>query len=121
MRTFKVGQANTITYDLTDRTSGDPLTAGTVNAYLVADEGVNAGKWFRGSDKTWQAAPAIAAECTHKDDGHWQAVIPTEAWISGVKYMSYAKETTNLHISVSAEVHEITKVLNPAFEATWQS
>ncbi len=107
MQSFTPGVANRIRYDLTDRSTGDPITSGTVNAYLQAMSGDNAGKWFRGSDATWQSSVSIAASATHDDDGHWWASIAAAAWVSGVRYSTYAKETGNLHISVSEEVAEV--------------
>lgn len=106
MQTFTAAAANRIRYDVTNRTSGVPITTGTVNAYLEAMSGANVGKWFQASDSTWQAAAAIAGVAGHDDDGHWYATIIAAAWTAGVRYSTYAKESGNLHISVSEEVVE---------------
>lgn len=110
MQTFTPGQANRIRYDVTNRSTGVPVTAGTVNAYLQAMSGTNAGKWFRASDSTWQATAEVAGTCTHDDDGHWYSAIITAAWTTGIRYSTYAKETGDLHISVSEEVIDVNYV-----------
>lgn len=86
------------------RADGSPITAGTVNYYLVALTGDNAGKWFRDSDDSWQAAEAICGAMTHKADGHWTVSVAAAAWIDGVEYMEYAKESGDLHVPVSAMI-----------------
>jgi hypothetical protein len=116
VQSFIAGQANRVRYDLTNRSTGAPITAGTVNAYLQAMSGSNSGKWFRGSDSSWQATAAIAAVAAHDDDGHWYATIATAAWTDGVRYSTYAKETGDLHISVSEEVAEIDNPANITIE-----
>jgi hypothetical protein len=108
MQTFTAGAANRIRYTVINRTTQAPITAGTVNGYLQAMTGDNAGKWFRGSDQTWQSAAAIASVLTHDDDGHWYADILDEAWTAGVRYSSYAKESGDLHVPVSEEILDRT-------------
>lgn len=94
-------QANIRCADLVARASGAPITAGTVNLYIVALTGANAGQWFRDSDDTWQAAEAVADAMTHKADGHWSVSVAAACWIDGVEYLQYAKESGDLHIPVS--------------------
>ncbi len=106
MQNFAAGQSNRIRYDVTNRSTGAPVTAGTVNAYLQAMSGTNEGKWFRASDSSWQSSAAIAGSCTHDDDGHWYCAIATAAWTTGARYNTYAKESGDLHISVSEEIAE---------------
>lgn len=118
MQSFTPDIANEMTYDITDRSNGNPLTVGDVNCYLRAKTGDNAGKYFQASDGTWRDDPSIAGVAVHGDDGHWYATIIASAWISGVKYTTYAKETTDKHVSVSEEVSEAVIVLTPSFEAT---
>lgn len=96
------GQANIRARDLVARADGSPITEGDVNYYLVANTGANAGKWFKTSDNTWSATEAVAAALAHKADGHWTGSVDTEAWIDGVEYVEYAKETTDLHVPTSA-------------------
>ena len=104
MQSFTPGQANTVHADMVSKTSGGPIAAGTVNFYLVALNGTNSGKWFRGSDSTWQATESVAVAGTHAADGHWTATVPADAWVAQGRYMLYAKESGDLHISVAEEV-----------------
>jgi len=97
-------QANLITLPLVAKLTGDPITAGTVNFYLKAINGDNAGKWYRGSDQTWQALESIAGAGTHTADGHWGISLPTAVWTKDVQYFAYAKESGDLHIPVSKDV-----------------
>jgi hypothetical protein len=98
------GRANIVELPIVAKASGDPITAGTVNFYLAAKDGANAGKWYRGSDLSWQAAESIAGAATHRADGHWYLSLPIAVWTSGVRYRLYAKESGNLHISVGEDV-----------------
>jgi len=91
-------QANVRARTVDARADGSPITAGTVNYYVVALTGDNAGKWFRDSDDTWQAAEAICGAMTHKADGHWTVSVAAGAWIDGVEYLEYAKESGDLHV-----------------------
>ena len=50
---------------LVARADGSPITSGTVNYYLKAKSGANAGKWWRDSDQTWQAGETANA-MTHE-------------------------------------------------------
>jgi hypothetical protein len=108
MQFFTAAQANTMVADLVAKASGSPIVAGTVNIYLMAKTGVNAGKWFQTSDDSWQAAEAIAGAGTHQGDGHWACSIDVAAWTAGVRYSLYAKESGDLHIPYSEEVAEST-------------
>jgi len=87
------------------RASGDPITAGTVNFYLIADSGTNVGKWFKTSDNSWDAAEQVAGAGTHKADGTWQSSIDAEAWIDQASYTLYAKESGDLHVPLNAKVY----------------
>jgi len=98
------GQSNTVYYDLVAKASGSPITSGTVNFYLIAKSGSNAGKWFRSSDSSWQSAESSAGSAAHKSDGHWYVSIASAAWTTGVLYQLYAKESGNLHIPYSEDV-----------------
>jgi len=99
-------QANIVTMDLVARADGSPITAGTVNLYVIANTGDNAGKWFDGSDNSWSAieVAADAANMTHLSDGHWQVSVDAACWIDGVEYTIYAKEDGGLHTPVSQDV-----------------
>ena len=98
------GQANIVTLPLVARATVTPITAGTVNFYVVAQDGDNAGKWYRGSDTSWQAAEAIAGAGTHVADGHWKLSLPSAVWEIGVTYYMYAKESGDLHVPVGEQV-----------------
>jgi len=100
MQYFTTGQANIVVADLVSKT-GDAIIAGTVNFYLVAVTGANAGKWFRASDSSWQAAEASAGSATYKGGSQWQLSIVTEAWTAGVHYSLYTKESGDLNIPYS--------------------
>lgn len=99
------GQANKVTLPVAARASANPITAGTVHFYLVPDSGANAGKWYQGSNSSWQAAEAIAGAAAHKADGHWQLSIASTAWTPGVSYLLYAKEDGDLHIPIDDTVN----------------
>jgi hypothetical protein len=82
------------------RASGDPITAGTVNFYLKCKNGTNAGKWWRNSDQSWQAAETANA-MTHDADGHWDILLTAGAdgpFVAGARYREYVKESGNLHV-----------------------
>ena len=93
------GQTNTRTLDVIARADGSPITAGTVNYYLVAKTGANAGKWFKHSDQTWNVAETVCIAMTHRADGHWYAdSVHADAWADGIEYEEYAKESGDLHV-----------------------
>jgi len=104
MQTALTGQANTLELPIVAKATGNPITSGTVNFYLVDKDGPNAGKWYRGSDQTWQAAESIAGAATHRADGHWYHLFPSAVWTRNVRYRLYAKEGGNLHITVGEDV-----------------
>ncbi len=98
MQTFNAGQANTVKMDVVAKASGDPITSGTVNFYLKAITGDNAGKYFRASDSSWQATESSAGVASYDCGSTWSLSIVAAAWISGVDYQLYAKESGNLNI-----------------------
>jgi hypothetical protein len=118
MQSFTVGQANTLYVDMVAKATGSPIIVGTVNVYLMAKSGSNAGKWFRGSDNSWQSSESIAGAASHVSDGHWSVSIASEAWTSEINYVLYAKETGDLHIPYTDEVLEIVTPSEVSFEAT---
>jgi hypothetical protein len=82
------------------RLDSSPITAGTVNFYLKCKSGANAGKWWKNSDQTWQAAETANA-MTHDADGHWDILLTAGAsgpFVAGVRYLEYVKESGNLHV-----------------------
>lgn len=94
-------QVNVRARTLDARADGSPIIAGTVNYYVIALTGANAGKWFRDSDDSWQVAEAICGAMAHKADGHWTVSVAAACWIDGVEYMEYAREDGDLHVPVS--------------------
>jgi hypothetical protein len=82
------------------KANGDPITTGTVNYYLKAKSGANAGKWWRNSDQTWLPAETANA-MTHDADGHWDILLTAGAtgpFVAGVRCLEYIKESGNLHV-----------------------
>jgi hypothetical protein len=108
MQSFTAGQANTVVADVIGRSDGNPIVSGTVAAYLVARSGSHAGKWFRASDASWQSSESSAGAMAHESDGHWTASIAAAAWIAGVRYSFYARESGERHIPYSDELVEIS-------------
>ena len=104
MQIVYTGQTNVIALPIVAKTNGDPITAGTVNFYLKALTGDNAGKWYRGSDQTWQASESIAGSATHGGDGHWELSLGYAVWTKDVHYLAYAKESGDLHIPVEKDI-----------------
>jgi hypothetical protein len=82
------------------RADGSPIAAGTVNYYLKCKSGANAGKWWRNSDQSWQAAETANA-MAHDADGHWDILLTAGAagpFTAGVRYREYMKESGDLHV-----------------------
>lgn len=94
-------QANVVGLPLVARADGTPIITGVINFYLVD---LSTGKWFRGSDSSWQDVEALGGVGTHRADGHWYVSLVTAAWVLNKRYRLYAKESGNLHISVGEEV-----------------
>ncbi len=116
MQSFTAGTSNTLMVDVVN-TSGDPITSGTVNAYLRALSGDNAKKWWNAATASWSAVVVSAGEMSHIDDGHWEVDIVAAAWVAGTRYRLYWKESDNLHIPASEDVLEVAAP-NVSFEAT---
>ena len=95
------GQANTRTADLVAKADGTAITSGTVNFYLRQTAGTNAGRWWRGSDSTWQSAEAVAGAMTHLARGHWTVSVAAGAWEEGAEYLEYAAESGWLDVPLS--------------------
>ena len=122
MQSFVAGQANIVSRDLVAKATGNPITTGTVNFYLRAISGANSGKWVRGSDSSWQSSEVIAGTVTqvtgYVGDATWEISLAAAAWVSGVRYELYAKESGDLHIPYSDEVVEVHTPSEVSFEAT---
>jgi len=104
MKLAVVGQANVMSLPVVNRNDGSPITTGPVNFYLIAMDGDNANKWYRGSDQTWQATESVAGSATHYAAGHWYLSFPSAVWVSGVRYLLYAKDAGDLHVPISTGV-----------------
>jgi len=119
------GQANILSLPLVAKASGSPIITGTVNFYLKALDGINAGKWYRGSDTTWQAAEALAGAGTYSDgDGGWQLSLPSAVWTRNVAYRVYAKESGSLHIPVGenllAKIEDLDVIMKSWCAGNWK-
>jgi hypothetical protein len=79
------------------KADGAPITAGTVNYYLKALTGDNAGKWWKNSDQTWAVAETANA-MTHQADGNWSIQLAATPFADGIVYLEYAKESGDLHV-----------------------
>jgi hypothetical protein len=99
-QTIETGDTSERGFTLVAKASGSPITSGTVNYYLKAKSGANAGKWWRDSDQTWQAVE-IANAMTHDADGHWSRTLAASPFSDGVIYLEYAKESGDIHVPVS--------------------
>lgn len=98
-QTIETGDLYPRGFKVVARADGSPITAGTVNWYLKALTGGNAGKWWRDSDQTWQASETANA-MTHQADGSWSRALAASPWDDGVAYVEYAKESGNLHVPI---------------------
>lgn len=99
-RTQEAGSTTARAFTLIDKSSGSPITSGTVNLYIKNISGSNAGKWWRDSDQTWQATETANA-MTHQADGHWTRTLASSPWANGDVTLEYAKESGDLHVPVS--------------------
>lgn len=93
-------------FSLVAKASGSPITSGTVNWYLKALTGTNAGKWWKTADGTWAVAETANA-MTHQADGHWTrdpVVSAVSPWTDGAEFLEYAKESGDLHIPTARKV-----------------
>jgi hypothetical protein len=98
------GVANVLAATMIAVADGSPITEGTVNFYLLALSGPDAGKWFDADTGTWLAAKHVAAVATHKDGGHWIGSIAAAAWSEGVRYAFYPEESGGLGIAHEKDV-----------------
>ena len=108
MQTYTAEAANTMSLDVIAKATGAAIVAGTVNFYLIALNGDEAGKWYRAADETWQAAEASAGASTYKGGALWQLEIAAAAWINGVSYSLYAKETGSLNVVYTEQIVPIS-------------
>lgn len=83
---------------MVSKASGSAITSGTVNYYIKAKSGANAGKWWKNSDQTW-AAVETANAMTHDADGNWTIELAASPFIEDVIYLEYAKESGDLHVA----------------------
>ena len=121
MQSLIAGQINTLMSDVVAKASGNPIITGTVVGYLRAMDGVNAKKWWDSATSSWSATVASCGNMTHVDDGHWELDIAAGAWIAGVRYRFYWKESGDLHLAVSEDVVEVHAPTTVSFEATIES
>jgi hypothetical protein len=92
------GQANKVRYDVVNKTTTEPIISGTVTAYLRCIDGVNAGKWWDAAGADWSDTEASAGAMAYKGGASWQVEIAAGAWLPGVSYDLYAKESGGLNL-----------------------
>ena len=88
---------------LVKREDGAPITANTVNYYLKALTGANAGKWYRNSDSSWQDGETANA-MAHQADGLWTLNLTASPFAADVMYLEYAKESADLHVPANGRL-----------------
>ena len=73
------GQPQILTHNLVTAAGFSLTSAGAATAsfYVRADSGANAGKWYRGSDTSWQSARSIAGAGTFVSGSQWSIALPT--------------------------------------------
>jgi hypothetical protein len=100
-QTIEAGDTALRGFSLVKRADGSPITSGTVNWYLKALSGTNAGKWW-GTDNSWNDNDNDTLNpMTHQTDGHWTVDPGNPFATAGVRFLEYAKESGDLHIPVS--------------------
>lgn len=104
MQQILPGQANKVTWDAVAKASGEAIVAGAVTFYMRARTGAQAGKWFRASDSTWQAAESSAGNATHIAKALWELDIVAAAWLPGTTYDLYGVESGGLQIDYNETV-----------------
>jgi len=98
-------QANVRTAKVVARGDGSPIVTGTVNFYLKALTGDNAGKWWVDATSTWSASEALAKAMTVSGTlGSWTVSIKAGAWIDGVEYLEEWAESDDLHVPVNRHI-----------------
>ena len=83
---------------------GTPITTGTVNFYMLALSGANAGKWWNVGTNLWSATEVVAAVGTHKARGHWTATPDLTVWADAVAYRVYTEESGGLSVAFGYDV-----------------
>ena len=104
MATALPGVANVYGAKLIAIADGSLVTSGTVNFYLQAMSGANAGKWFFGEDGQWYEIEKVAAVAAHKGRGKWVATIGANAWTDGAKYTLDVADVGGLAIGVGYDI-----------------
>lgn len=92
MLTVLPGQSNSVTLPLVN--GGTPITSGTVTFYLVRLD----------------TLASVSTAGTHIANGHWFAEFASAAWIEGVLYLCYAKESGGLQVSIGQYILCSTQV-----------
>ena len=92
------GQANTVRYDVVNKTTAEAITSGVVTAYLRCSEGAQAGKYWDAAGAVWSDTEASAGAMTYKGGSSWSVEIAAAAWLPGVSYDLYAVESGGLNL-----------------------
>lgn len=98
------GQANMVRYDVVNKTTANPITSGTVTAYLRCIDGDNAGKWWDATEEEWSETEVSAGAMTYAGGASWSIEIAAEAWLPGCSYDLYAVEAGNLNLLYTEHV-----------------
>jgi len=93
MQEVYAGQANVVSLPVLNKSSGEPITTGTVDFYLIAWDGDNAGKWYKGSTEKWESEESIAGAAAHKARGNWYLSLGAAVWDAGVRYQLYSVDS----------------------------
>jgi len=92
------GQANTVRYDVVNKTTAETIVLGVVTAYLRCVDGDNAGKWWDATAEGWSETEASAGVMEYEGGSCWSVAIAAAAWLPGVSYDLYARESGNLNL-----------------------
>jgi len=92
------GQANTVRYDVVNKTTAEAITSGVVTAYLRCSEGVQAGKYWDAAGQVWSDAEVSAGAMQPVGGSSWSVEIAAGAWLPGCSYDFYAVESGGLNL-----------------------
>jgi len=104
MQQAVAGQSNALTYDVVNLGTGVAIISGVVTGYLRARDGVNAGKWWNYVNNTWSNTEVSAGSLVYFGGAAWRFSVIAAAWVGGVTYDFYAKESNNLAVVYSEQV-----------------
>jgi hypothetical protein len=115
---IKAGVAHVREFTLVNRAIGAPIDTGTVNYFLKALTGPNAGKWWNEGSDSWVAS-AQANAMTHEGAGHWSLTIDADAFSAGETLLEYASESSDVHVPVGRGLYVVTADVDDLPAAVW--